>query len=114
MHREYRAGESTFGPLPLKSIWEPHVLRDFELRVIMQVAGCEGIVGRLLLGDVAGPPDMPPLEVANYVAKQKGYLPLFVGSDTEVRISEGGEEVLREFFASDEWKGRNPEQTRRW
>ncbi|MFI2565425.1 hypothetical protein [Paenarthrobacter sp. NPDC018779] len=113
MHMEYRAGESTFGPLPLKSIWEPHILRDFELRVILQVAGCEDIVARLLQGDGVGPADIPPLDVANYVAKQKGYLPLFVGSDTEVRISEGGEDVLREFFASDEWKHRNRQQTRR-
>lgn len=75
MNREQRASETTFGPLQLKSIWEPHVLRDFELRVIMQMAGCEGAVARLLADEPLDPNDRAPLEVANHMAKMKGFRP---------------------------------------
>ncbi|MFJ4208550.1 hypothetical protein ACIPY2_08830 [Paenarthrobacter sp. NPDC089675] len=113
MFKEYQAGQTTFGPLQLKSIWEPHILRDFELRVIMQVAGCEDIVAQMLSGASVAPNDRAPLDLANYIAKQKGYQPLFVFSGREVAIADGGEEVLRRFFASDVWAGRNTKQTRR-
>ncbi|NQD89238.1 hypothetical protein HP499_15740, partial [Paenarthrobacter sp. CM16] len=43
---EYRAGETIYGPLELKSIWINHELRDFELMVIIQVSGCELIAER--------------------------------------------------------------------
>ncbi len=89
MHKEYRAGETTFGPLQLRSIWEPHILRDFELRVIMQVAGCEDVAAQLLAGGSVSTDERAPLDVANYVAKQKGYQPLFLLSGKEVRIAAG-------------------------
>ncbi|TVU66745.1 hypothetical protein FQP90_00965 [Paenarthrobacter nitroguajacolicus] len=113
MTREQRASETTIGPLQLKSIWEPHVLRDFELRVIMQMAGCEGAVARLLAGEPLTPNDRGPLEVANHMARMKGFRPLFVALGREVRISDGGETVLLEFFESGVWSGRNPKQSRR-
>ncbi|ABM10146.1 hypothetical protein [Paenarthrobacter aurescens] len=113
MNREQRDSETTFGPLQLKNLWEPHILRDFELRVIMQMADCEGAVCRLLAGEPLGPSDRAPLEVANHVAKTKGFRPLFVASGQELRISDGGETVLLGFFESDVWSGRNPRQTRR-
>lgn len=113
MFKEYRAGETTSGPAQLQSIWEPHILRDFELRVIMQVAGCEDIVAQMLSGASVAPDDMAPLNLANYIAKQKGYQPLFDFSGRDVRIADGGDGVLRRFFDSDVWLGRNPRQTRR-
>ena len=97
----------------LRSIWEPHILRDFELRLVLQMSGCEAVLARLLAGESLGPGDRPPLDLANYVAKQKGYLPLFLFTGQEVRIAEDGEEVLRSFFDSNVWTGRNPKQTRR-
>ncbi|WP_026542923.1 hypothetical protein [Paenarthrobacter nicotinovorans] len=110
---EYRAGETTYGPLQPKSIWIKHELRDFELMVIIQVSGCELIAERLLQGEPLSGTDEPPLEVANYIAMQKGYVPLFDLSGQEPVLAEGAEAGLREFFSSDEWNSRDPRKTRR-
>lgn len=97
----------------LRSIWEPHILRDFELRVILQMSGCEGVLARLLAGESLGAGDRAPLDLANYIAKQKGFLPLFLFSGRAVRISENGCEILLAFLGSQVWTGRNAKQTRR-
>ncbi|WP_426006358.1 hypothetical protein ACPFL9_05855 [Paenarthrobacter sp. NyZ202] len=97
----------------LRSIWEPDILRDFELRVILQMSGCEDVTTRLLAGERMSLADRSPLDLANYIARQKGFMPLFVLSGSEVGIADGGEEVLRRFFRSEVWAGRNPKQTRR-
>ena len=97
----------------LRSIWEPHILRDFELRVILQMSGCEQVLVQILAGGSVGPEDRAPLDLANYIAKQKGYSPLFLFSGQEVCIAEDAEKVLRRFFDSDVWIRRNPRQTRR-
>ncbi|MDR6437054.1 hypothetical protein J2790_002197 [Paenarthrobacter nicotinovorans] len=110
---EYRAGETTYGPLQLKSIWINHGLRDFELVVIIQASGCELIAERLIQGESVSGTDEPPLEVANYIAKQKGYLPLFDLSGQEPDLAGGAEAGLRDFFSSDEWNSRDPRKTRR-
>ncbi|MFJ6454967.1 hypothetical protein [Paenarthrobacter sp. NPDC091669] len=109
---EYRAGETTYGPLQLKSIWINHELRDFELMVIIQVSGCELIAERLLQGEPVSPRDEPNLDLANFLAKQKGYLPLFDLAGQEPSLVGGAAAGLREFFLSDEWNSRDPRQTR--
>lgn len=109
MHHEYRAGEATFGPLQLKSIWISHLLRNFELMVILQVSGCEHTVARVLRGESISSADRGPLDIANHVAKHKGYLPLFEMSG-QPQISEDGHQVLKDVLESDEWRGRDTRQ----
>lgn len=109
---ESRAGEKDFGPLQLKSIWREHSLRDFDLRVIIQVSGCEEIAQKVIQGDHISESEKAPLEIANDLAKQKGYLPIFNVSKESERVSEGAEEILQKFFDSREWLNRDPSQTR--
>lgn len=111
MRRAERAGEP--GPIQLKSIWEPHILRDFDLRVIMQMAGCEDIAARIIAGVPVSPSERVLMDRANYIARHKGYLPIFVFSGRDARISDDGDEVLKGFFGSEVWAGRNLRQTRR-
>lgn len=112
MRREDRAGESGAEAVQLKSIWEPHILRDFDLRVIMQMAGCEDIAARIVAGEPVSPTDRAPTDRANYIARHKGYLPIFDFSGVYARILGDGAEVLKGFFGSDVWAGRNLKQTR--
>ncbi|MHC8606951.1 hypothetical protein ACW4FP_04760 [Paenarthrobacter ureafaciens] len=113
MRRGDRVGEAGVATPRLKSIWEPHILRDFDLRVIMQMAGCEDIAERILAGESVSPADRGRMDRANYIAKQKGYMPIFITSGLDARILGDGAEVLKGFFGSEVWAGRNPKQTRR-
>ncbi|MEV7605136.1 hypothetical protein AB0N65_06830 [Paenarthrobacter sp. NPDC089322] len=103
---DYRVGETHAGSVHLTSIWVSHILRNFDLMVIIQVSGCEHIAARVLRGERISPSKRAPLNIANHVAKQKGYLPLFVFSGKDVRVSDGGESVLKDFFESADWKAR--------
>jgi hypothetical protein len=110
---ESRAGDrSTFGPLQLKSIWHEHELRNFDLMVIMQISGCEHIAERIISGGSVSTEDKSALVIANELAEQKGYLPLFDVTDDEVRISKNGGSELEKFFRSEEWQTRNRSSTR--
>ncbi|GAB2732887.1 hypothetical protein GCM10027038_34150 [Arthrobacter bambusae] len=111
---ESRAGDrTTFGPLQLRSIWNEHELRNFDLMVILQVSGCEHIAERVISGEPVSTEDKSALVVANDLAKQKGYLPLFDVTDDDVRISENAGSELRKFFSSEEWQMRDRSSTRR-
>ncbi|MFC8041270.1 hypothetical protein ACFUOZ_18120 [Paenarthrobacter sp. NPDC057355] len=68
------------GPLSaptLRSFGTGHVLRDFDLKVIMQISGCERGARRLLRGEPLSTADVGPLTMANHAARHMGYLPLF-------------------------------------
>lgn len=110
---ESRAGDTTtFGPLQLKSIWHEHELRNFDLMVIMQASGCEHIAERVIKGESVSAGDKSVLEIANELAKQKGYLPLFDVTDDNARISENAGSELEKFFRSGEWQTRDRSSTR--
>lgn len=110
---ESRAGDrSTFGPLQLKSIWHDHELRNFDLMVIIQISGCEHIAERVMRGERVSAEEKSVLEIANDLAKQKGYLPLFDLAGDNARISEKAEAELEKFFRSEEWETRNRSSTR--
>jgi hypothetical protein len=109
---EYRAGDTTHGPLQLKSIWDDHELRNFELMVILQVSGCEHAADRILRGGKVSGEDKSALAIANELAQQKGYRPLFDLTDDGASVSEGAAAALREFFHSEEWKKRDRRGTR--
>lgn len=79
----------------------------------MQMAGCDHTAARILAGESIAAADRPPLDLANYIATKKGYLPLFLYSGSDVRIAEAGRDVLLAFFESEVWTGWNPKQTRR-
>ena len=111
---ESRAGDSsTIGPLQLKSIWNEHELRNFDLMVIMQASGCEHIAERVIKGESVSAEDKSVLVIANDLAKQKGYLPLFDMTDDDARISENAGPELEKFFSSEEWQKRDRSTTRR-
>ncbi|WP_347110168.1 hypothetical protein AAHB33_05565 [Paenarthrobacter sp. S56] len=110
---EYRVGDNTYGPLELRSIWKRHKLRDFELRVILQVSGCDEVASRVLAGQTILPDEKSALEVANEIAKQKGYLPLFETTGVRVQITDDGSSELSLFLKSQEWTSRDQAQTRR-
>ncbi|MGO4473907.1 hypothetical protein AB4Y95_18445 [Arthrobacter sp. M-10] len=111
---ESRAGDrTTFGPLQLQSIWHEHELRNFDLMVIMQVSGCEHIAERVISGESVSTEDKSALVIANEIAEQKGYLPLFDVTDDDARISENAGSELEKFFRSEEWQTRDRSSTRR-
>ncbi|MDE8671065.1 hypothetical protein LFT44_20845 (plasmid) [Arthrobacter sp. FW306-05-C] len=110
--QEYRAGETTYGPLELKSIWKRHELRNFDLMVILQVSGGEHAAQRILRDEEVSAEDKASLAIANDLAKQKGYLPLFDLADDGAEVSEGQRAELEEFFESEEWETRNQSSTR--
>lgn len=113
MSNENRRGDPTFGPLQLKSIWDQHDFRNFDLMVIIQASGCEHIAERVLQGEAISADDRSVLEIANDLAQQSGYLPLFDLSGVKVLVAEGGDEELAKFFVSDQWATRNPQGTRK-
>ncbi|MEC3853406.1 hypothetical protein [Paenarthrobacter ureafaciens] len=80
--------------------------------VILQVSSCEQIAARVLRGERIPASHRGPLNIANHVARQKGYLPLFVFSGRKVRISDGGEAVLKDFLESADWTARDATQER--
>lgn len=111
---ESRAGDrTTFGPLQLRSIWHEHELRNFDLMVIMQVSGCEHVAERVISGESVSTEDKSALVIANEIAEQKGYLPLFDMTDDDARISENAGSELEKFFRSEEWQKRDRSITRR-
>ncbi|GAB3564550.1 hypothetical protein GCM10027405_20810 [Arthrobacter alkaliphilus] len=81
--------------------------------VILQVSGCEHIAERVISGDPVSTEEKSVLEIANDLAKQKGYLPLFDLTDGNARISENAGPELAKFFESEEWLTRNRSSTRR-
>ena len=95
---ESRAGDKTIGPLQLKSIWDDHKLRDFDLRIIIQVSGCETIAENVMAGKNISLKDQAVLEIANDLAGQKGYKPLFDVSENGVFFNDKGGIVLRRCF----------------
>ena len=111
---ESRAGDrTTFGPVQLQSIWHEHELRNFDLMVIMQVSGCEHIAERVISGESVSAEEKSVLVIANELAEQKGYLPLFDVTDDDARISENAGPELEKFFSSEEWQKRDRSITRR-
>jgi uncharacterized protein YceK len=111
--QESRAGDrSTIGPLQLKSIWHEHELRNFDLMVILQISGCEHIAERVINGESVSTEDKSALAIANELAKQKGYLPVFDMTDDDVRVSENAGLELEKFFSSEEWQTRDRSSTR--
>ncbi|MDI2036772.1 hypothetical protein [Paenarthrobacter nitroguajacolicus] len=80
----------------LRSLWTSHLLRNFDLRVIIQISGCERSAARLLRGEPLSGVDVGPLAMANHAARHMGYLPLFDLSGKAPSITQGGEAVLRE------------------
>jgi hypothetical protein len=108
---ESRAGETTHGPLQLKSIWIEHELRNFDLMVIIQASGCEHIAQSVIAGEPNSENDKSVLRIANDLAKQKGYEPLFDLSGP-ARVSEDAGPELERFFESAEWSKRDRSLTR--
>lgn len=110
---ESRAGDrSTLGPL-LQSIWHEHELRNFDLMVILQISGCEHSAERVIRGESVSADEKSVLVIANELAEQKGYLPLFDVCDDHARISENAGSELEKFFSSEEWQTRDRSSTRR-
>lgn len=108
-----RGGDPTFGPLPLKSIWVEHTFRDFDLMVIIQASGCEHIADRVIAGESISASDKSVLEIANNLAEQKGYLPLFDFDRERVYVAEEASGEFAKFFSSDQWLSRDPQGTRK-
>ncbi|MFJ4267993.1 hypothetical protein ACIPY1_15665 [Paenarthrobacter nicotinovorans] len=75
-----------------------HVLRDFDLKVIMQISGCERGARRLLRREPLSAADVGPLAMANHAARHMGYLPLFKLGGKVPSIALGVEAVLRELL----------------
>lgn len=110
---ESRAGDSTtHGPLQLKSIWISHPLRNFDLMVIMQTSGGEEIAQRVISGKEVSASEVEVLEIANELAQQKGYLPLFNVSGNSAAVTDGANEELASFFKSEDWLKRDKRGTR--
>jgi hypothetical protein len=84
-------------PAP-RSFGTGHVLRDFDLKVIMQISGCERGARRLLRGEPLSAADVGPLAMANHAARHMGYLPLFELGGKVPSIAPGVEAVLRELL----------------
>ncbi|MFF2844352.1 hypothetical protein [Paenarthrobacter sp. NPDC057981] len=80
----------------LRSFGTGHVLRDFDLKVIVQISGCERGARRLLRGEPLSAADVGPLTMANHAAHHMGYLPLFELGGKVPSIAPGVEAVLRE------------------
>jgi hypothetical protein len=72
------------------------LLRNFDLKVIIQISGCERSAARLLHGERLSGADVGPLTMANHAARHMGYLPLFDLAGKAPTIAPGGEAVLRE------------------
>lgn len=80
--------------------------------VIMQISGCEHIAERVISGESVSAKDKSVLVIANELAGQKGYLPLFDVTDDGARISENAGPELEKFFRSEEWQKRDRSSTR--
>ncbi|MGR0158591.1 hypothetical protein [Paenarthrobacter nitroguajacolicus] len=91
---EFPPGEPSSAQL--RSVWNRHLLRDFDMRVIIQISGCERSAAQLLRGEPLSGVDVGSLALANHAARHMGYLPLFDLSGKVPVITEGGEAVLRE------------------
>jgi len=79
-----------------RSPWASHLLRNFDLKVIIEISGCERSAARLLRGEALSGVDVGPLAMANHAARHMGYLPLFELSGNKQSITQGGEAVLLE------------------
>jgi hypothetical protein len=110
---EVRAGSTSMGPHALRS-WQPlHDLTDFDLMVIMQVAGCEAQAASLLSGSSSfSEKDLENLTIANDLAKQKGYTDLFEFAVDGPQVSWDARQALTHLFASNVWKERDQSKTR--
>ncbi|MGM7775446.1 hypothetical protein ACSVHC_05415 [Arthrobacter sp. KNU-44] len=80
--------------------------------VILQISGCEHIAQRAIGGESVSAEEKSVLVIANELAEQKGYLPLFDMTDDDVRISENAGPELESFFRSEEWQKRDRSSTR--
>ncbi|WP_133204650.1 MULTISPECIES: hypothetical protein [Arthrobacter] len=80
--------------------------------VILQISGCEHIAKRVLAGQAVSQADMSVLAIANDLAQQKGYLPMFVLTGLDAQVSENAADELEKFFGSEEWQKRNRSSTR--
>ncbi|WP_284756232.1 hypothetical protein [Arthrobacter sp. efr-133-R2A-120] len=80
--------------------------------VILQISGCEHIAERMIKDESVSAEEKSVLVIANELAEQKGYLPLFDVTDDDVRISENAGSELKKFFRSEEWQMRDRSSTR--
>lgn len=80
--------------------------------VILQISGCEHIAERVLSGESVPAEDQSALAIANELAEQKGYLPLFDLTGDGAHISENAGSELGKFFRSEEWEKRDRSGTR--
>lgn len=81
--------------------------------VILQISGCEHIAQRVIGGESVSAEEKSVLAIANELAEQKGYLPLFDVTDIDARISNNAGPELEKFFSSEEWQKRDRNSTRR-
>jgi hypothetical protein len=111
---EVRVGSTSMGPHALRS-WQPlHDFTDFDLMVIMQVAGCEAQAASLLSdGSSFSEKDLENLTIANDLAKQKGYTDLFEFPADGPHVSRDARHALTHLFDSNIWKERDQSKTRR-
>ncbi|SDW04139.1 hypothetical protein SAMN04487912_101231 [Arthrobacter sp. cf158] len=110
---EYRADETITGPLQLKSIWQNHDQRNFDLMVILQISGCEHAAQSFIRNEQISALERQSLNIANEIAAQKGYLPLFDLTEQNAGITDNGAATLQDFFHSAEWETRDPRGTRK-
>ena len=111
--REARAGRTSMGPHQPRSLEEPHDLRDFDLMVVFQASGCESIALRLLRGIHIRPDEHELAEIANALAQEKGYSPIFNVSPEEVRLLSDARPAVEALFESQTWLQRDVTRTRR-
>ncbi|WP_275778483.1 hypothetical protein [Paenarthrobacter sp. Y-19] len=92
---EIPPGGSLSDPAHPKSPWSSHLLRNFDLKVIIEISGCERSASRLLRGEPLSGVDVGPLAMANHAAGHMGYLPLFELGGKAPSVAPGVEDVLR-------------------
>ena len=93
---EFASGEQSSGAANLRSIRKEHLLRNFDLKVIILISGCERSAARLLRGEPLSGADVGQLNMANHAARHLGYLPLFDLSGKAPSITQDTKAVLRE------------------
>ncbi|WP_285727163.1 hypothetical protein [Psychromicrobium xiongbiense] len=111
--KEYRPGGPGFGPHQLVSIWTDRQLRNFDLMVILQVSAGENAAQKILNGEQLTNGDKETLVIANELAQQKGYLPIFALTETDARLAEDAKAQLEAFFSSRDWQSRDTNRTRK-
>jgi hypothetical protein len=101
------------GPHQLRSLGELHEFREFDLMVIFQASGCEGMALNLLEGRPISTNEHLTAEIANDLAQQKGYAPIFDLSGPREQLFSDARSAVEALFNSSIWRERDTTRTRR-